>query len=95
MIKGVNRQIIEVRETDSRYFERALLFVDPTCRNEAEESLKKEADRILSQYAGDFLPAVSRTGRTKNNTVGKARLAFFLLGAAVGAAVCLGLTLIF
>jgi len=94
MIKGVNRQIIEVRETDSRYFERALLFVDPTCRKETEESLKKEADRILSQYAGDFLPTVSRTGRTKN-TVGKTRLAFFLLGAAVGAAVCLGLTLIF
>ena len=27
MLKGVNRKIIEVRDPDSRYFERAILFV--------------------------------------------------------------------
>ena len=29
MIRGINRQIIEVSDTDSDYFERALFFVSP------------------------------------------------------------------
>ena len=29
MIKGVNRQVVEVQETDCDYFERILFFVKP------------------------------------------------------------------
>lgn len=46
MVKGVNRQIIEIKSTDNRYFERVLLFV------RAGQSLpsKKELDREAAGY---------------------------------------------
>lgn len=50
MIKGVNKRIIEVRETDSRVFDSALLFVSPAYCGSDESKLKKEADRVLSVF---------------------------------------------
>ena len=36
MIKGINRQVIEVTETGNAYFERALLVVRPSYRDDDE-----------------------------------------------------------
>ncbi len=55
MIKGVNRQIVEVTVTKNAYFERALLVVRPSCENWEEKRLKSEADRFvasLGSYSG-------------------------------------------
>ncbi|MDR1891717.1 MAG: hypothetical protein LBQ48_01710 [Oscillospiraceae bacterium] len=48
MIRGVNKQIIEVAETNSRYFERALLFVRPEFASSDSDRLYSEAKRYLS-----------------------------------------------
>ena len=53
MIKGVNRQMIEVTETGNPYFERALLVVRPTCSECEDELLREEAHRLL-QAAGGY-----------------------------------------
>ncbi len=42
MLKGVHHQIIEIRQTDDPYFERALLFVRASCAPFASE---EEAER--------------------------------------------------
>jgi hypothetical protein len=49
LIKGVNRQIIEIHDTGSSIFDKALLFVN--CNSDISESkIKKEAKRILKNY---------------------------------------------
>ncbi len=47
MIKGVNKQIIEVYDTGNKYFEKAILFVKPEFMSENEQGLRKEATRLL------------------------------------------------
>ena len=47
MIKGVNKQIIEVSNTENKYFEKAILFVRPEFMSEGEQGLRKEANRLL------------------------------------------------
>ena len=45
MIKGVNKQFIEVNDTGSRYFERALLVIRPEFNSVPYEKLKGEAKK--------------------------------------------------
>ena len=47
MVRGVSRQIIEVNETQSAYFERALFFVHPQYSDAQRDLLEKEARRML------------------------------------------------
>ena len=54
MIKGVNRQMIEVTHTGSPYFERAFLVVR-TGSQPPEDNLHRQAERVVQQaetYAG-------------------------------------------
>lgn len=44
MIKGVNKQVLEVTNTDNPYFERIIFFVKPEYGNEDRAKLKKEAE---------------------------------------------------
>ena len=43
MVKGVNRQVLEIHETGCEYFEKALFFVRPEYSRENEGRLKTEA----------------------------------------------------
>ena len=43
MVKGVNRQVLEIHETGSEYFEKALFFVRPEFSTENEGKLKSKA----------------------------------------------------
>ncbi len=55
MLRGVNRRIVEITDTGSDYFEKALFFV----KNDyfADESeLKREADRIIYSYFNNAEP---------------------------------------
>lgn len=47
MIKGVNRQVIEVMDTGNEYYERALLILKPEYAEEERELLEKEAHKVL------------------------------------------------
>lgn len=48
MVKGVNKQVIEVIDTGSRFFERAILIVNP--KNIADQTrIYDEAARIFSK----------------------------------------------
>lgn len=55
MIRGINRQMIEVTHTGSPYFERAFLVVRADCSQPAEEALQRMAEKVVEQadtYAG-------------------------------------------
>ena len=47
LIKGVNKQIIEVQDTGNKYFEKAVLYLNPEYSSESLPSLKKKADRLI------------------------------------------------
>lgn len=48
MIKGVNRQMVEVNQTESEYFERILFIVKPEYAGVKESKLREQASRITS-----------------------------------------------
>lgn len=50
MIKGVNKQVLEVTNTENPYFEKIIFFVKPEYVNADREKLKKEA-HLLAKSA--------------------------------------------
>ncbi len=55
MIKGINRQMIEVTHTGSPYFERAFLVVRADSSQPSNETLRQMAQKVVQQgdpYAG-------------------------------------------
>lgn len=49
MIKGINRQVIEVMDTGNLYYERALLVVRPEFAGAQRDVLEREAKRMIGQ----------------------------------------------
>lgn len=49
MIKGINRQIIEINQTGSLYYEKALLIVKPEFSSAQQQLLEREALRLLKK----------------------------------------------
>ena len=46
MIKGVNKQVLEVTNTENPYFEKIIFFVKPEYSSEDRAKLKKEAETL-------------------------------------------------
>ena len=51
MVKGVNRQIVEINETDCDYFERVIFIVRPEHRDTSHRELESQADFFYRQAA--------------------------------------------
>lgn len=65
MIKGVQRQVIEVSRPESRYFERALLVIRPDCTAD-DALLRAEAQQYLKRAGHcNFLARQRRMRRIK------------------------------
>lgn len=47
MLKGVNRQVVEVQETGSDYFEKALFFVNPKYYGLTDGKLREKAQNLM------------------------------------------------
>ena len=43
MVKGINRQVLEIIEPDCAYFEKALFFVKPEYSKESDSKLRNQA----------------------------------------------------
>ena len=77
MIKGINKQILEVTNTESPYFEKIIFFVKSDCTNKSEGFLKEQAERISKQRLKP--PKSRKTTKQKLSLLG-----FFLLSAGAG-----------
>ena len=53
MLRGINRSIIEINETESKYFEKILIFVKSEFGTLSEDKLKKEANRLVSKMSAE------------------------------------------
>lgn len=74
MIKGVNRQVIEINQTGNEYFEKMLLFVKPEFAGMSEKKLREKADGIILDGKAPKVPK------------GKKRMGFFRKAAGLTAA---------
>lgn len=81
MVKGINRQVLELNDTGSRYFEKAFFFVKPEYSRESESVLRQSALRAVNDGLG-----VPKSRRQKL----KSKVALFaelLVSAGVGAVI--------
>ena len=53
MVKGVNKQIIEVNNPDSIYFERCIFYLKPGVRILPVELSDREITKIIAPYTSD------------------------------------------
>lgn len=47
LIKGINKQVIDICETGNQYYERAILFLKPEYADIQREILEREAKKFL------------------------------------------------
>ncbi len=47
MVKGVNKSVIEINNTEDSYIERAILFINPEKASRPQEKLKAQANAFL------------------------------------------------
>ena len=88
MVKGVNRQRIEINDTGNRHFERVLLFVSAGSSDLTDSQLQAKAEEYLRKISPEFknTPTLREHCKRKN---GRKRL-LIALGSvllAVAAAV--------
>lgn len=83
MIKGVNRQVVEITQTKCEYFEKVLFFIKPEYAATSEGTLKERAS-LIADSAG--IPPASKLKRQKLLSALKLCGAA-LAGAGVSAAV--------
>lgn len=81
MIKGVNRQVVEITQTQCEYFERVLFFIKPEFSAVSEGDLRERAG-IIAQSAG--MPPAARLKRNR------IRFALCMSAAACGGAAVSG-----
>ncbi len=81
MIKGVNRQVVEVTQTQCEYFERVLFFIKPEYSAVSEGDLRERAT-VIAQSVG--MPPAARLRKNK------IRLALSMSAAACGGAAVSG-----
>lgn len=79
MIKGVNRQIVEVNDTGSPYFEKIFFILSANAAEKSSGAVQGEMRKLLDTY--DLKTPVRVTGRK-----GRAKRALKLLGAAAAGA---------
>jgi len=79
MLKGVNRQVLEITNTESPYFERILFFVRPEGQALGEGELRSEAERYAARSGK---PPKAR----KNRKDWLAAVLYSLLGVGAGVA---------
>lgn len=77
LIKGINRQVVEITETRCEYFERVLFFVKPEFSAVSEGDLKERASAI-AQSVG--MPPATRLRKNR------IRRALNMSAAAIGGA---------
>ncbi|MCL2086305.1 MAG: hypothetical protein FWH05_01765 [Oscillospiraceae bacterium] len=63
MLKGVNKLIVEVNNTNSEYFERAIFFVRPSKINTKTNDIDRDTDLILSEAE------LKQSGKAKRETI--------------------------
>ncbi|MBR3767673.1 MAG: hypothetical protein IKL10_05480 [Clostridia bacterium] len=84
MLKGVNRQVVEVAQPECVYFEKVLFFVKPEYSSVSETKLKSKADALIKNATA--APEEKKRFQ-RNSRIGQfAKMAIAAVSGAVAAA---------
>ena len=53
MVKGVNKKIIEINNTENEFFEKIILYVSPKAGAPNSAKVKRAANELVSNLSGD------------------------------------------
>lgn len=53
MVKGVNKKIIEINNTENEFFEKIILYVSPKAGAPNSAKVKRAASELVSNLSGD------------------------------------------
>lgn len=84
MIKGINKQILEVTNPESPYFEKIIFFVRPSGQAVGEEKLKSEALKLSNEMKKP--PKAKKTAKQIFQSIG---LLILGIGAGISTALIL------
>ena len=90
MVRGCQRKVIFLKNTESKIFSEAYFIVDDKARDASESDMVREANRIIDENL-----ALTTVSRESQRGVGRILGAIlrgipaFLIGAGVATAVCL------
>lgn len=59
-MRGVNKLIVEIKDTDSEYFDRAILFLKPEKLGTEQSRLNESAEKLLERVKSGAPPKKSR-----------------------------------
>ncbi len=82
MIKGVNKQVLEITETQNGFFEKAIFFVKPEYSGMSEGKLRESAKKELENAGNPPLTKLYPQQRVKT---------FLFVGGALIVGVIMGL----
>lgn len=83
MVKGVNKTVIEINDTGSNIFEKAVLFVTPKYSNLSAKRLRTEALRVINTFSPEgTLPTVRQTHKRKKRNLIIISSSFVVFAAA-------------
>lgn len=85
MLKGVNRQVVEITQPESAYFERVLFFVKPEYSGASESKIRSRADMLIKNVSA---PPLKREAFPKHERL---KQAVKLILAAVSGAAATGI----
>lgn len=81
MLKGVNKQILEVTNPESPYFEKIIFFVRPNTDKSDHQKLKTEAEKISASTA--TRPPKEKQSYKKAVKVAITSFVFMILGMVI------------
>lgn len=85
MIKGVNKQVLEINETGTGFFEKAIFFVKPEYIGMSEGKLRESAGKELEKTGKP--PIRSYVGKKTKIKKLLTILCPFIIGLAIGVAI--------
>lgn len=92
MVRGVTRRIVEIKETGSGYFERAIFFVRMEgCKNASEYTLSQEARKIVDKLSCDMQGGPRSQNKWRKLAVAGAKSLVSAAGGAIAAIIFLKL----
>lgn len=83
MIKGINRQVVEVRDTGNECFERILFFVKPEYAGLSEGKIRERAGVAARSATQPPATKVKKSRLTEVLKVGLSLLTGLVLGIAI------------
>ena len=84
MIKGVNKQVLEISETQNGFFEKAIFFVKPEYSGMGEGRLKESAKKEIEKAGKPPVRSYKYKNERMKNVI--KITAIFVLGVIVGLA---------